>query len=387
MNDGKVDTKNIKLIGLIDNELCTRSTHSFPNLAIMKLSTYYKNKNCEVRLTAFDEINPSALLTTKFDVIFVSRVFSDTKTPSFIDNMPNVIKGGSGFFYDKAIPLNHDIEHSFPDYNLYSNLPNCKHDYYHKYSIGFITRGCVRQCSFCINKNYKKVEAHSKLSEFVDKKRPFIMLLDDNITAYKGFYEVFKSLNTLNIPFVFKQGMDFRLLNLKKMKIIFESNYLIASKKGSAKIFHYAFDNIEDTEIIEKKLKIYYENTPYAHSVFFYVLTGFDRKGIYDNNFYKKDITDLLDRIKILFKYRALPYIMLHKDYKRNPNSEVIRILARICNFPMLHNGKTMLQALEQYSKISNTRKTINCINAVDPKFLSIIFNNKMYKKHVKNKI
>ena len=43
--------------------------------------------------------------------------------------------------------------------------------YYTDYSIGFTTRGCFRQCEFCVNKNEKKVYPHSPLSEFVDDKR------------------------------------------------------------------------------------------------------------------------------------------------------------------------------------------------------------------------
>jgi len=379
MCDGKSGFEKAKRIGLIDNELCTRSSHSFPNLAIMKLSSYYKNKGCDVILISFEEINPNNLFTTEFDVIFVSKVFSDTETPKFIDNIPNVIKGGSGFYYDKATPLNYDIEHSFPDYDLYANLPHCKHDYYHKYSIGFITRGCIRQCDFCINRNSKKVETHSKLSEFVDKKRPFVMLLDDNITAFKGFYETFEELNKLNIPFVFKQGMDFRLLNKKKMDVLWNSNYLSASKNQSkgTRIYHFAFDNIADFSLMERKLKEYYYSKPYAFKVFFYVLVGFDRKGIYDNAFYERDIIDLFKRIKLLFKYNAYPYIMLHEDYKKNPNKEVIRQTARLCNTPMMITNKTFGEAAVQGKK----RILLEYLTNNDEQMINITFNSKLPDK------
>ena len=380
MCDGKNGFEKTKTIGLIDNELCTRSNHRFPNLAIMKISTYYKNKGCNVRLITFDEINPSTLFTSKFDVVFISKVFSDTETPEFINSLSFVKKGGSGFYYDKATPLHEDIEHSFPDYSIYENIASCKHEYYHKYSIGFITRGCIRQCSFCININSKKVEAHSKLSEFVDKKRPYIMLLDDNITAYKGFYKTFEELNSLNIPFVFKQGMDFRLLTLNKMKVVFNSNY--AMPNGRLKTFHYAFDNIEDSEIIEKKLKIYYENTPYKHNVWFYVLVGFDRTHEYSSEFYLKDLEDMLKRIEILFKYNAFPYIMLHKDYNKSPFNEEILSICRICNFPALIGSKTFGDSLLKAKK----EKAFDTINKYFPKYLILKINNRMFKSKLPNK-
>ena len=46
------------------------------------------------------------------------------------------------------------------------NCPYCKRkefEYYLDYSIGFATRGCFRQCSFCVNKNYKKYLPSTKI--------------------------------------------------------------------------------------------------------------------------------------------------------------------------------------------------------------------------------
>ena len=37
-----------------------------------------------------------------------------------------------------------------------------------------------------------------------------------------GFFKVFERLNNTGSPFVFKQGMDFRLLTEKKMKVLCE---------------------------------------------------------------------------------------------------------------------------------------------------------------------
>jgi hypothetical protein len=367
-------------IGLIDNELCTRRNHSFPNLAIMKLSSYYKSKGDIVKLISFEDINPFSFTFNIFDVVFISKVFTDTLTPAFIDSLSFVKKGGSGFFYDKAEPLPYEIEHSMPDYHIYDNIPSCTHDYYKKYSIGFLTRGCIRRCSFCINQNSKKVEYNADIKEFYDSQRPYIMLLDDNITAYKNFYNVFENLNKNGTPFVFKQGMDFRLLNLNKMNILWNSNYLMSDKKQKHKFtrtFHFAFDNIDDYDIIEKKAKLYYENKPYRHNVWFYVLVGFDREGIYDENFYLKDIFDLLKRIELLFRYNFYPYIMIHKNLKYNPLNQIVKDLRTVCQHPPRITSKTMLESLSQ-SKCFNTIKWLEN-NKRD--FLDIQMNTKMYIK------
>lgn len=52
--------------------------------------------------------------------------------------------------------------------------------FYLDYSIGYLTRGCFRQCPFCVNRNYKRVQVHSPLMEFYDASRKKICLLDDN---------------------------------------------------------------------------------------------------------------------------------------------------------------------------------------------------------------
>lgn len=277
-------------IALIDNEYCTRRKHDFPNLALMKISAYHKSIGNTVELVNFDMVNPNTLFNKEYDEIFISKVFSDTYTPNFIDSLSNLEKGGSGFFYDLAPKLPNKIEHIKPDYNLYRNLGKTK--YYTDFSIGFITRGCIRQCDFCINRNSKKVEQHSHVNEFIDLNKPYIMLLDDNITAYNEFYSVFDMLNKTGKPFVFKQGMDFRLLTLKKMKKIWDSNYYSSSirNKKSSRTFFYAFDNIKDYHIIDKKLNLYMSNIPYKHNLIFYTIVGFDYDYEYDSDFYKKDM-------------------------------------------------------------------------------------------------
>ena len=100
-------------IGIIDADIIGRKKHRFPNLASMKLSAWHKNNNDNVTLEwSYDNVN-------NYDVVYVSKVFIDTKVPNGIIELPNVKYGGTGFFYDKAEPLPYEIEHIMPDYHLY----------------------------------------------------------------------------------------------------------------------------------------------------------------------------------------------------------------------------------------------------------------------------
>ena len=49
-------------IALIDNDFVSRDNHNFPNLALMKISAYHKNKGDNVKLIGFNEIDPNTYL-------------------------------------------------------------------------------------------------------------------------------------------------------------------------------------------------------------------------------------------------------------------------------------------------------------------------------------
>ena len=183
----------------------------------MKLAGFYKHQNKNVILkTDYSNLQD-------FEKVYISKVFTQTKISDEerILSMPNVEFGGTGFFYDKAEPLSYDVEHSRPDYSLYSDYVSgqinkgvkpstlrCFTDY----SIGFLTRGCFRKCDFCVNKRYDRCVTHSPLFEFYDDTRKKIMLLDDNILAGPKWRCLFEQLDDTGKPYTFKQGIDIRLI-------------------------------------------------------------------------------------------------------------------------------------------------------------------------------
>ena len=365
-------------IGIIDADLIGRKKHRFPNLASMKISGYYKSKGHSVTLLLdYNEID-------KYDKVFISKVFTDTPIDENILCLPNVEYGGTGFFYDKADPLPYDIEHHMPDYSLYTEWVNNKlknggkrldFKYYLDYSIGFTTRGCFRGCSFCVNKNYKNVFNHSPLNEFLDKNRKYICLLDDNILGYHKWNEIFKELNSTGKKFQFKQGMDERLLTDKKCEVISNSNYI-----GD---YIFAFDNIEDKDVIEKKLNLWnkYRNIK-SNNTKFYVFCGYDRHNKYDFDFWIKDIENTFERIKILMEHKCLPYIMRHKNYEKSPFRGTYINLARWCNQPSFFIKKSYKEFCEANqiqgkSKLCASMRYLKELESVSQNIANIYFNIK----------
>lgn len=365
-------------IGILDADYLSSNIFNYPNLALMKISNFHKSKGDIVEFIDYQKTLD--LFSKQFDKFYLSKVFSEPKLPKFISDNSNIIKGGTGLYFDKSPLLNSEIEHFMPDYNLYKpiykNINPTKLKYFTDFSIGFYTKGCIRKCDFCVNKNSTSVLRHHKLNDFVDNTRPNIMLWDDNIVAYPKFKEAIEELNNTNKPFVFKQGLDIRLLTKEKMEILFNSNYYSSNNSKVTRIFHFAFDNIKDYDLIEKRLKTYYlEVKKYSFKVFFYCLTGFDFNNKYDTDFFLNDSFSLIKRIKLLFKYNAYPYIMQHENLKLNPNKEAIEQLRRLCNSPMLITNKTIKEAAEQ----SNFSKMIDYFSKIDKTFLDITFNSRLF--------
>lgn len=331
-------------VGIIDADLLDGGTRH-PNLALMKISGYCKDQGCYVELLrSYDEI-------PEYDIVFVSRVFTFTSVPEDILELDNVYCGGTGFYEDGGDGLPDEIEHHMPDYSLYEAYVNEKikggrkrawfADYL-DYSIGFTTRGCFRKCDFCVNKKYDKVFRHSPVGEFLDEERPYIYLWDDNFLAFSGWEEILDELIATEKPFQFRQGLDIRLLTSKKAEKLSHVRYC-----GD---FIFAFDHIEDKELIEKKLALW---RAYAdRGTRLYVLCAFDSQD-------EKDIENVFKRIKVLMRFGCLPYIMRYESYKNSRWRSLYVNIARWCNQPQFFKKKSFRQfceANQEYHKNKETR-------------------------------
>jgi len=352
-------------IGIIDADLLGRKKHRFPNLACEKISGYWKERGAEVQLLldyCWDE---------SFDNIYVSKVFTDTETPEWLKGSEKVHIGGSGFYFDKAPNLPEEIEHHMPDYHLYDKWIQREVDRaeeearkkerkfdkaafsaqfkeYTEYSIGFLTRGCFRKCPFCINQKYDRVFLHSPLGEFFDPQRKKICLLDDNFLGCSQWKEVLQVLIDTGYPFKFKQGLDERLLTKEKCELLFNSNY-----DGD---FTFAFDNIEDYDLIKSKLEIIREVAP-KRSIKFYVLVGFKSVD-------EVDIENAFKRIELLMQYKCLPYLMRYQNkndtpWKRSKYRSLYISLARWCNQPSIFKKMSFRRFCEANQELHKTEGTL----------------------------
>jgi hypothetical protein len=202
------------------------------NIALMKISTFYKLKRYEVGFNVSDP-----------DIVYASVIFSKHK--HLVDGLhffyPNakIIKGGSG--YDITSKLPDEIEYLKPDYSLYPDTD---------FSIGYSSRGCNRNCSFCIVPQKEgKFTRWQHPQRFHAHRFNKIMFLDNNILLDKEwFFKVSKYCTDRSLKVWFTQGLDIRLLDDLVAKQLSELDHW----KG----FHFAFDDSKLELIIREKCKL-----------------------------------------------------------------------------------------------------------------------------------
>ena len=331
-------------IGIIDADLLDHGTRH-PNLALLKISAFCKAHGHNVELVrSYEQLQV-------YDELFLSCVFSFTHIKDGVLELPNIHYGGTGLFADGGENLPNEVEHSKPDYTLYLEFVNdelargCKRSHYADYldySIGFTTRGCFRKCSFCVNKKYDHVLRHAPVSEFLDESRPYIYLWDDNFLAYPHWAEVLEELEQTGKPFQFRQGLDVRLMTNAKAKALSRCRY-----HGD---FIFAFDHLEDRELIERKLALWRTWTDKGTRL--YVLSAYDSQD-------ERDIESVFERIHILMRYDCLPYIMRYESYKDSRWRSLYVNIARWCNQPQFFKKKSFREFCEANQKYHKNKKTL----------------------------
>lgn len=303
-------------IGIVDADLLDKGTR-FPNLAAMKIAGYWKNQGSDVQLCL------AANDAEDCDRLFVSKVFTKTKIPEWLRRFDDRCEfGGTGFSLFKAEQLPSAVEHSKPFYDLYAPFvesfgakkPHWM-ELYTKASIGFTSRGCFRRCSFCVNRNKTCSEKWSPVKEFLDKSRPHIVLLDDNVFACKDWREIFDELDATGKSFVYKQGVDIRLMTHDKAKAL-------AKSKNYGDLY-FAFDNPADEKEFRfgaKRFRAYCDKAARA-----FLLCGYHYNGV-------EELNSLFKRLDAVSDYGILQYIMRHENYLNDKYRALYIDLARWTN-------------------------------------------------------
>jgi hypothetical protein len=168
------------------------------NTALMQVSQFHKNEGDQVELY-------SPLF--EYDKVYVFSLFSFTKKPILKANM---VAGGTGFNVTSELPFEISIQPL--DYSIY---PNCKTSYL------WFSRGCIRQCPFCVVPT-KEGKLRSVTPKNLNPKAERVSVMDSSFTALPNyaFNTAVDFLHNLGLPVDFQCGIDARLLTLDKWETL-----------------------------------------------------------------------------------------------------------------------------------------------------------------------
>ena len=237
---------------------------TMPNLALMKLSAFYKQKGFEV-------------------------VFIDLSSFGIKDWIASkVFAGGSG--YDLKADLPNEIEEITPDYEGFKT----------DYSLGFTSRGCVRNCDFCI---VREKEGMIKEVSMDWIKHTKAILWDNNFLASPKWKEKLYYFIDNDIKVSFNQALDIRLITEENARILL--NVKAYDWKFNKRTYYFAFDNPKLEGIVKAKIELLLSLGFNPKWLMFYILCGFDTT-------HQEDIR----RFEIIKNYGCIPYIMKYNDRK-----------------------------------------------------------------------
>lgn len=290
---------------------------NFPNLPLMKLSSYHKRLGDSVEIVREGEHYDRVYLSKIFNLPLISKI---PKSPPLF-HADDVVRGGTGFAIQvengkevfhrelhKNLPA--EIEHLYPDYSLYPEYQNT--------AYGFLTRGCCNDCSFCIvcPKEGRESIQVADLSEFW-KGQKEIKLLDPNLLACRQREKLLQELIDSGSKVDFTQGLDARFIT---------DDITLLINQVRIKTIHFAFDFMRNEKAVIRGLscfKKHYNGSD--RNIRCYVLTNYDTT--HEEDWY---------RVRSLVELGYQPYVMI---YQKGTHDQFLTDLARWSNSLFLNRA------------------------------------------------
>lgn len=207
------------------------------NLALMKISSYYKARGDTVSLNHPQD---------PCDLSYGSWLF-DFSPKYYADN-----QGGPGI--DPSIRLD-GFNNVRPNYSLFPV----------DYSLGYTWSYCPRQCDFCCVPKQNNPKEHHSIWEFHDTQFKKICLLNNNTFSDPQWLETFEEIWEAQLIVRDENGYDLRLINDEKAAALKRTRF--------ERSIHFAWDYIEDERHIIRGLKL---ARNYKLNAMVYVLIGYN---------------------------------------------------------------------------------------------------------------
>jgi len=253
------------------------------NLALMKISTYFKQQGDEVFIG-----KPMDFA----DLTYASWLFSNGQ------KYPADIVGGPGINFQR---LPSEIEMCRPDYGLFPV----------DYSLGYTWEYCPRSCGFCVVPKFPVKKKHHSIWDFHDSRFHKICLLNNNTFSDPKWRETFEEIWDANLLVKDENGYDLRLMDEAKADALAKTKF--------EKQIHFAWDRMEDERAILRGLELAQQ---FSLNAMVYVLMGYDTT--FEEDLYRcQKIHDFgFDPFPMLYKqapalrrFRRFIYLRYYRRY------------------------------------------------------------------------
>ena len=245
------------------------------NLALEKLKKYYLDQEYEV----YEDYKTAP----QVDKIFVSCIFTENRDQCKYWEDKAII-GGSGWDFDQDENGRLIQVHN-------TKLPDEIENIKPRINWGFTTRGCIRNCEFCVVPRKEGIiRPIGDIYDIWDGKNDTITIMDNNILALKKhFFKITDQILKENLKVDFNQGLDIRLLTED-----------IAQRLGEIRgiDYRFAFDSLDVKEAVLKGIPLLQKNG--INAAFWYVYCN-------------EDFDSAMERLLILKKFKQRPYLMRDK--------------------------------------------------------------------------
>lgn len=254
-------------IGLHDAEKKYVKNKTFPNLALMKISAWHKAVGDTVEWW-----NP----LYRYDRVYSSKVFDFTPDDPYLPE--DAIRGGTGYRdipMDRMLPT--EVDSIFPDYSIY---PECDH------AIGYLTRGCIRNCRWCVVPSKEgRIRPYSRWQDIVRQDTDKLVLMDNNILACDYGIEQLIDMIGSGYQIDLNQGMDARLVTPEIAEILSRLKWI--------RFIRFSCDQKSQIEPIRRTVELLRRYGVKPYRIFIYLLVT-------------KDISDAADRVEALKGYKNI---------------------------------------------------------------------------------
>ena len=280
-----------------------------PNLALMKLSAFYKEKGCKV---TFSRSVHKDLFDTKYDIVFASSIFkfSINRIERLKKNYPDAIIGGTG---TDNFALK--VEDYIGDYNKldYSFYPN------YDFSLGFTQRGCRLKCKFCVvpTKEGKNKSVSSVYDIWRGEPYPKkLHLLDNDFFGQdeKDWKLRVKEIQDGKFKVCFNQGINIRLIDETVAEQLSTLDYMDDGFK--TKRIYTAWDNIGDEKRFFKGVDLLVKHGIKPNHIMAYMLIGYDHRETWERIWY---------RFNKMVDIGVLPYPMVYDPLQQRKDLKLFQ--------------------------------------------------------------